>query len=178
MKKVLIITTSLRRNSNSEALALAFAEGARSAGNDVEVVSLKDKKLAFCKGCFACQNIGHCVIDDDANAIADKMEQAEVIVWATPVYYYGMSGQMKTLIDRANSLYSRPYKFNKVYLLATATENESFTPEGTVKGVQGWVDCFDDVEFADTLFVGDVTDPNDIQGNPGVKKAFDLGARV
>lgn len=49
MKKVLIITTSLRRNSNSEALALAFAEGARSAGNDVEVVSLKDKTLAFCK---------------------------------------------------------------------------------------------------------------------------------
>ncbi len=178
MKKVLIITTSLRRNSNSEALALAFAEGARSAGNDVEVVSLKDKTLAFCKGCFACQNIGHCVIDDDANAIADKMEQAEVIVWATPVYYYGMSGQMKTLIDRANSLYSRPYKFKKVYLLATATENESFTPEGTVKGVQGWVDCFDNVEFTDTLFVGDVTDPNDIQGNPGVKKAFDLGATV
>ena len=107
MKKVLIITTSLRRNSNSEALALAFAEGARSAGNDVEVVSLKDKTLAFCKGCFACQNIGHCVIDDDANAIADKMEQAEVIVWATPVYYYGIQeGLFACNGDRERILYA------------------------------------------------------------------------
>ena len=175
MKKVLIITTSMRNNSNSEQLALSFAEGAKSAGCDVEVVALKDKSIAFCKGCLACQKLGRCVIGDDANAVTDKLEQAEVVVWATPIYYYEMSGQMKTMIDRANPLYNRPYKFKKVYLLATATEDESYVPDGAIKGVQGWVDCFEGVEFVQTLFVGGVTNPGDIKGNQALAKAFAMG---
>ena len=106
------------------------------------------------------------------------MLNADVICWATPVYYYSVSGQMKTLIDRANSLYSSNYKFREVYLLLTATENESFTKEGAIKACQGWVDCFDNVELKDTLFVGDVTDPNDILNNPLLDKAYELGKNV
>lgn len=103
-KQVLIISTSLRKNSNSEALADAFAKGAQSAGNHVEQVTLRDKALAFCKGCLACQTTGNCVIKDDAVSITEKMCSADVIVFATPIYYYEMSGQMKTLLDRANPL--------------------------------------------------------------------------
>ena len=66
-KKVLIISTSIRPNSNSELLANAFADGARESGNVVELVSLKDKAISFCKGCLACQKLGRCVINDDAN---------------------------------------------------------------------------------------------------------------
>lgn len=87
-KKVLIISTSIRPNSNSEILANAFADGARTSGNEVELISLKNKTIDFCKGCFACQKLGHCVIKDDANAITEKMLNADVIVWATPIYYY------------------------------------------------------------------------------------------
>ena len=116
-KKVLVISTSIRSNSNSEKLAEAFADGAKAAGNEVELISLKNKTIAFCKGCLACQQTGHCVIKDDANAIADKMLEADVIAWATPIYYYEMSGQMKTMIDRANSLFPKDYKFQDVYLL-------------------------------------------------------------
>ena len=123
-KKVLVISTSIRGNSNSEKLAEAFADGAKAAGNEVELVSLKDKTIAFCKGCLACQQTGHCVIKDDANAIADKMLEADVIAWATPIYYYEMSGQMKTMIDRANSLFPKDYKFRDVYLLTAAAEDE------------------------------------------------------
>ncbi|MBE6529184.1 MAG: flavodoxin family protein [Ruminococcaceae bacterium] len=178
MSKILIISTSLRSGSNSDILAQAFSGGAKSVGHDVETVSLRGKNLSFCRGCLACQKLGHCVIDDDANGITDKMEQADVIVWATPIYYYEMSGQMKTMIDRANPLYSRDYKFKKVYLLATATENESYVPEGAMKGVQGWVDCFDGVEFVKTLFVGGVTSPKEIEGNENLSKAYALGASV
>lgn len=178
MKKVLIITTSLRQNGNSDVLAQAFSDGAKASGNLVETVSLKNKNLNFCKGCLACGKLGRCVIDDDANAIAEKMLDSDVIVWATPVYYYSMSGQMKTLIDRVNSLYYKDYKFRKVYLLATATEDEPYTVEGTKKGVQGWVDCFDGVEFSGTLFVGGVTGPADIKGNEKLKDAFNLGKRI
>ena len=178
MKKVLIISTSLRANSNSYLLAEEFKRGAIESGNEVELVSLKDKSIAFCKGCLACQKIEHCVISDDANAITEKMEVADVIVWATPIYYYEMSGQMKTMIDRANPLYSKDYRFKSVYLLSTATENESYVPEGAIKGVSGWVDCFEGVTLKDTLFVGGVTDPGDIRGNEGLKKSYELGKNV
>jgi len=178
MKNILIISTSLRNNSNSYILATKFMEGAKKAGNNVELISLQNKNISFCKGCFACQKLGKCIIKDDANQIVEKMLNADVICWATPVYYYSVSGQMKTLIDRANSLYSSNYKFREVYLLLTATENESFTKEGAIKACQGWVDCFDNVELKDTLFVGDVTDPNDILNNPLLDKAYELGKNV
>ena len=138
-KKVLVISTSIRSNSNSEKLAEAFADGAKAAGNEVELISLKNKTIAFCKGCLACQQTGHCVIKDDANAITDKMLEADVIAWATPIYYYEMSGQMKTMIDRANSLFPKDYKFRDVYLLTAAAEDEPDVDEGAVHGLKGWI---------------------------------------
>lgn len=113
-KKVLVITSSLRANSNSDLLAEAFVNGAKEAGNQVDIVSLKDKTIAFCKGCLACLKTGACVIKDDAIEITNKMHDAEVIVFATPIYYYEMAGQMKTLLDRANSLYDSDYKFQDI----------------------------------------------------------------
>ena len=87
-KKVLIVSTSIRPGSNSEILANAFADGAKASGNEVEIVSLRDKTIGFCRGCFACQKLGHCVIKDDANEITEKLLDAQVVVWATPIYYY------------------------------------------------------------------------------------------
>ena len=92
-KKICVIKTSLRLNSNSDQLADAFIQSAKESGNDVIEISLKDKKIAFCKGCLSCQKLGHCVIDDDANIITEKIKQADVVVWVTPIYYYEMSGQ-------------------------------------------------------------------------------------
>ena len=99
-KNVLVISTSPRRNGNSKLLADAFANGARQAGNSVENISLHDKTICFCKGCLSCQKSQRCVIHDDADTIAQKMRAADVLVFATPIYYYGMSGQMKTMLDR------------------------------------------------------------------------------
>ena len=124
-KKVLVISTSLRNNSNSEALADAFVKGAKEAGHRVEKVSLREKSIGFCKGCLACLKVGDCVIKDDAIQIAEKMHDTEVIAFATPIYYYEMSGQMKTLLDRANSLYGSDYRFEDIYLLSSAAEDEA-----------------------------------------------------
>ncbi|MFR8546601.1 MAG: flavodoxin family protein [[Clostridium] scindens] len=104
-KNILIISTSLRKGSNSEMLADEFMRGAKEAGHQAEKISLRDKRVGFCKGCLTCQKTGCCVIQDDAIAIAEKMRTADVIAFATPIYYYEMSGQMKTLLDRANSLF-------------------------------------------------------------------------
>ena len=178
MKKVLIITTSLRNGSNSDMLAAAFKDGAVSAGNSVETVSLKGKAIGFCKGCFACQKIGKCVINDDANEITDKIAAADAVVWATPVYYYEMSGQMKTMIDRANSLFSRERNFKDVYLLATADDASSSTIDGAMKGLDGWIKCMKGSRFAGSVFVGGIESAGEIEGNIGLKKAFDLGKGV
>ena len=93
-KKVLIISSSPRKGGNSETLAAAFAKGTREAGNRVETVYLREKQVGFCKGCLACLKLGHCVIQDDAVEIAAKMHDANVLVFATPVYYYCVSGQL------------------------------------------------------------------------------------
>lgn len=176
MKKVVIISTSLRANSNSDAMAKAFGEGAKSAGHEVSLISLAGKKIDFCRGCLACLKLGECVIKDDAIAIAEQVLEADVVVWATPIYYFEMSGQMKTLIDRMNSLYAKDFKFREVYLLSAAADDEEGVDEKAIGGVQGWIDCFKGVELKGTLFCGGVTDPGEIAGNKAIEDAFQMGA--
>ena len=177
-KRVLIVTASLRPNSNSDALAAAFAEGARTAGHTVESVSLKGKAIGFCTGCMACQKTERCVIRDDAAALAEKVGAADVVVFATPVYYYGLSGQLKTLLDRCNPLFPADYRFREVYLLATAADAEESAVEGSVRGMEGWVACFERARLAGTVFAGGVDAPGEIQGPPSLRVAADLGAAI
>ena len=177
-KKVLILSSSPRKGGNSETLAAAFAKGALEAGNQVETVYLREKQYGFCKGCLACQKLGHCVIKDDAVEIAAKMHDADVLVFATPVYYYSVSGQLKTMLDRANPLFGTDYAFTKAYLLATAAEDEPETLAGSEKAVQGWVDCFDRCEMAGTVFAGGVTDVGEIAGHPALEKAHQMGKKI
>lgn len=80
MKTVLIISTSPRKGGNSEILADAFAKGAREAGHQAEKICLYDKSISFCKGCLVCQKTQRCVIRDDADVIARKMKNADVLV--------------------------------------------------------------------------------------------------
>ena len=176
-KKVVVISTSIRANSNSEALAESFVNGALSTGNDVDFISLKDKKIEFCKGCLACQNIGKCVINDDAAEIMDKVLDAEVVVWATPIYYYEMSGQLKTMLDRLNPLYPSDYAFTEVYFLSSAAEDEDSVPERAVNGVEGWVECFEKANFAGTVFMGGVTAPGEKPDHPALEEAREMGRK-
>lgn len=177
-KAVLVISTSPRKNGNSDALADAFIRGAQQAGNQVEKINLYDKTIGFCKGCLTCQSTQRCIINDDASAIAQRMLTADVIVFATPIYYYGMCGQMKTLLDRANPLYSADYRFRDIYLLAAAAEEDEHTVDGAVTGLQGWIDCFEKARLAGTVFAGGVTAVGEIQNHPALEKALELGQHV
>ncbi len=174
MKKVIVISTSLRHGSNSDMLADKFVEGAKAAGNEVEKISLVGKNIQFCKGCFGCQKLGRCVIDDDVNNIMAKVIQADVVCWATPIYYYEMSGQMKTLIDRMNAMYEQDYHFRDVYLLTTAAEDETETP----KRAEIWIDCYPKSHLAEHLFCGGVNDAREIEGNDKLREAFELGKKI
>ncbi|MBR4131952.1 MAG: flavodoxin family protein [Oscillospiraceae bacterium] len=164
MSKVLVISTSLRARSNSDILTERLIAGARDAGHEVEHISLKGKEIRFCIGCLACQKTQRCVQKDDAVEIAEKVKNADTLVFATPIYYYEMSGQMKTLLDRLNPLYPSDYRFRKVYMLSVATEDEDYVPEKAISGLQGWVDCFEKAKLAGTLFCGGISDAGEASG--------------
>ena len=177
-KHVLMISTSPRKGGNSDTLADEFVRGVREAGNDVEKISLCDKTIGFCKGCLTCQETGRCVIHDDADVITRKMLTADILAFATPVYYYGMCGQMKTMLDRANPLYSADYRFRDIYLLAAAAEENEHTVDGTVTGLQGWIDCFEKARLAGTVFAGGVASVGEIRNHPALKKAYEMGKYI
>ena len=170
-KKVIVLSTSLRSSSNSELLAKSFVEGAKESGNEVEFITLKNKDIHFCIGCLACQKTGHCVI-------MDSVLNADVVVWATPIYYYEMSGQMKTLIDRLNPMYFKDYKFRDVYLLATAAEEGDEVFEKVITGLNGWIDCFEKTSIKGTVLCGGVSSGGDISSNDKLKEAYNLGSHV
>jgi multimeric flavodoxin WrbA len=138
-------------------------------------VSLADKQIAFCRGCFACQKTGKCIINDDAVQITEKIAGAEVVVWATPIYYYEMTGQMKTMIDRANALFVKDYKFRDIYMLSAAAEEDASAFERAITGLKGWIACFPESRFAGSVFAGGVTDKGDISGHKALDEAYDLG---
>lgn len=176
--KVVILSTSPRKNSNSEALAEAFAKGAVEAGNEVEIIRMREKNYRFCTGCFACQKTGKCVIKDDMAEIVPKMEQADVLVFATPIYYYEMSGQMKTLLDRANPLFVADYRFRDVYFLSSAAEDEEYVPQRAQSGLEGWIACFEKARLAGSVFGGGVTEAGEIEGSPALTEAFEMGRAI
>ena len=159
-------------------LAEKFAEGAKAAGNEVENISLVGKNIQFCKECMACQKMGRCVIKDDVNDIMAKVLNTDVVVWATPIYYYEMSGQMKTLIDRMNAMYEQDYQFRDVYLLTTAAEDEEETPKRAETGLTGWIDCYPKSRLTGTLFCGGVNDAREIEGNPKLQAAYEMGKSI
>ena len=167
MKKVLIITSSLRGRSNSDILAAAFAEGAREAGHEVTEISLKGKTVGFCRGCLACQKTGRCVIADDARPICDAVKDADVLVFASPVYYYSISGQLKTLLDRLNPLFAADYAFREVYFLSSAAEDSEEAAENPKTAVQA--------RLAGCVFCGGVSAPGEAAGTQAAEKARAMG---
>ena len=106
------------------------------------------------------------------------MHDADVLAFATPIYYYEMSGQMKTLLDRANPLFGGDYKFTDIYILTSAAENEPEVPARAISGLEGWIECFDRARLAGSVFAGGVTAPGEIKDHPSLEAAYDMGRNI
>lgn len=179
MKNVLVISSSLRKDSNSEALAKALAKGAEAAGNQVEVISLRGKDIRFCRGCMACQRTQRCVLKDDAPALVEKVGKADVLVFATPIYYYEMSGLMKTFLDRCNPLFPSDYAFRQVYLVAAAADSGKSAMDGAVTGISGWVSCFEKASLAGVIRGTSLYEPGAAKKAEAIlQEAYDMGAAI
>ena len=140
IKNVLIISASFRPNSNSHALCQEVAKGVKAAGNKAEVIRLKDREIGFCTGCYACQKTGTCAIKDDAKKVIDKMMAADVIVLASPVYFYSISAQLKALFDRTVVVY--PNLTNKkFYFILTMADTNRKMFDGVLAAMRSFLAC-------------------------------------
>ena len=174
-KKVYIVSSTPRKNGNSEILANEFARGAEEAGNIVTKINIRDIDLKFCIGCLYCQSHEKCVLSDEMNALYADVQSADVLVFATPIYYYEMSGQLKTFLDRLNPLYPRKNHFKDVYLLATAADGDDSAMDGAVKGIQGWIDCFNGVRLAGVVRGTNAGDIGTIVETHAPRHAYEMG---
>ena len=178
-KKVLIISTTRRKNGNSAVLAQEFALGARDAGHEVEYVSLADKSINLCIGCFACTATEKCFMNDDASATVEKMRYADVVVFATPIYSNQMCGSMKTLLDRTNPIYPVDYCFREIYLLTTAAVDDEKVPDGAVTGIQNWIDCFSKSELKGVIRGVGINAIGEAEKHPELlAKTYEMGKNV
>ncbi len=178
VKKVLILSSSPRRNGNSDSLANEFMRGAIDAGNVVEKIFLRDKSIHPCLGCSVCsKDKKPCPQKDDAAEIIEKMLQADTIVMATPVYFYSMSAQMKTLIDRCCGPYTE-MKNKDFYFLATAAEDDPSIMDRIIVSFKGFLDCLENPTIKGSVFCGGVWLSGEINGKPALKEAYEMGQSI
>lgn len=178
-KQILMVSSSYRKEGNSETLSKEFKQGAEDAGNKIEIIYLRNLYMEFCKGCMACQKTGKCVIQDDIVNSINLVKNADVLVFATPIYYYSMSGQLKTFLDRMNPLYVQEFKKKEVYLIASAADENSEAIDGALKEVEGWSKCFDDIKLVGVIRgvncnqIGEVKNKKEL-----LQEAYEMGRNV
>jgi multimeric flavodoxin WrbA len=130
-------------------------------------------------GCLLCQQTQKCVINDDVESILNKVKSADAIVFAMPIYYYEMSGQMKTLLDRLNPLFPSDYNFRDIYMIATAADENEKAADIAVKGLEGWIECFDKAKLSGVLLATGVTAVGDLDKHENIiRKAYEKGLSI
>ena len=176
MKKVLAIVSSPRKGGNSELLVDEFVKGAKEAGNTVEKVCLREKKIAPCLACEAClRNGGTCVQKDDMAEVLAKLIDADVIVLSTPVYYYSVCAQMKAMIDRSLPIGADGGKMkNKEFYFITTAADAPHAMERTMNDLQGYADCIPGSVVKGKVY-GQAFAVGEIKENPVMKEAYTLG---
>ena len=160
-KKVLILSASPRKGGNSDLLCDQFAKGAEEAGHSVEKIRVQEQKINPCLACYGCRGTGICVQKDGMAAILEKMVEADVLVLATPVYFYSMDGQLKTLIDRTLPRYTE-IRDKEVYLIATAAAGKG-AMERTIDSMRGFTDCLPGAQVKGVIYGSGVYQKGEVQ---------------
>ena len=177
-KKVLLISASPRKGGNSDTLCEQFMKGAADAGKLVEKLRLAELKIDYCSACYACKKLGHCVKQDDMQLVLEKMAESDVIVLATPVYFYTMSAQLKTMIDRTLGGAKDPRLGNKeFYIIATAADSKA-EMERTVDGIRGYLECLPGAKEMGVIYGAGAWQLGDILQNPAMQEAYTAGKNV
>lgn len=176
-KNILIISSSPRKGGNSDLLCDAFMTGALSSGHRVEKVRLAEKDIRYCRGCGVCNNDKPCPQKDDMAELLEKLVSVDVIVLATPVYFYTLAAQMKTFIDRTVTRYQE-IRDKEFYFIVAAAEEEKPAMERTIECFRGFLDCLDGAVEKGTVYGTGAWQMGDIHKTPALSQAKVMGAAV
>lgn len=178
MKNILILSSSPRKGGNSDTLCDEFMRGATEAGHTAEKIFLRDKTIHYCTGCSTC-SLHHkpCPQQDDMAEILEKMLAADIIVMATPVYFYTMSAQMKTLIDRCCGLYTEMVS-KEFYFIVAAAEDDQPKMVRTIDTFQGFLDCLEGAAIKGVVYGLGAWHVGDIKDNPAMDEAYVMGNKI
>lgn len=174
-KKIFIISASPRRGGNSDLLCDRFAAGAREAGHQVEKICLREQRIHYCLGCGVCNTSHQCIQKDDMKALLEKMVQADVVVLATPVYFYSMNGQLKTFIDRTVPRYEE-ISGKDFYFILTAADTEKKNLHRTLEALRGFTeDCLPHSREKGIIYGTGAWQAGEIKNTPAWQEAFAAG---
>ena len=175
-KNILIISSSARLGGNSDTLCDQFLAGAQAAGHRAEKIRLAELEIGFCRGCYACEKLGRCVQQDDMAALIEKLQAADVIVLASPVYFYTICARLKNFIDRTVAIY--PYKgfADKSWqFIITAAEDDPAAMQHALGDFQGFMECMEEPVILEPICGLGAWNLGDIKSHPAMQQAFDAG---
>jgi len=175
-KRVLIISSSPRKGGNSDTLADEFARGAEAAGNAVDKIFVCDMDIGYCTGCGSCFDKKPCPQGDDMPGILEAMIAADVIAMATPIYFYGINAQMKTLIDRCCARYEE-ISGKEFYFLMSAADEALPDRVRTIEGFRAFIYCLDRSKEKGAIYGVGAFRPGEID-EKFKKQAFEMGSAV
>lgn len=177
-KKVLILSGSPRKGGNSDLLCDEFLRGALESGHEAEKLRVAEKHIGYCRACYYCrQSGGKCAIQDDMEDVLQKMIDADVIVLASPVYFYAIDAQLKAVIDRtvARWLEVRDKEF---YYIVTMADEGPASAETTLACFRGYADCVQGAREMGVICGAGVYEKGTIQGTPAMRKAYEMGKAI
>ena len=179
MKKVLILSGSPRKRGNSDILCDEFMRGVLDAGNTVEKIRVAEKQISPCRGCYFCRTSGgKCIMQDDMPDLLQKIIDCDVLVLSSPVYFYSVCAQLKTVIDRTVARWHELAN-KELYYIATAEDTDENTLDTTLACFHGFAMCIDGYEEKGTLYGKGVAEKGEVVNRPELMTiAYEMGNSV
>lgn len=178
MKNLLILSASGRNGGNSDLLCEQFAAGAAEAGHSVMKIRISEKSFSGCIGCKTCrQNGGACIQEDDMKEILERMLAADVIVLASPVYFYSINGQLKQLIDRTYSQVANMACKEFYYILTCSGPGKQYL-DTAIETLRGFVRCLPEAKECGIVYGYGAAEKGDIKTSSAMQEAFEMGRQI
>lgn len=177
-KKVLILSGSPRKGGNSDLLCDEFMRGAMESGNQAEKIRVAEKKIAHCSACYYCtSHEGACVLKDDMADILQKIIDTDVLVLASPVYFYSINAQLKTVIDRTVARWTE-VKDKDFYYIVTMADKGLASADTTLACFRGYADCFEGITEKGVIIGSGAYEMGEIKNSQALAKAYAMGKAV
>ena len=155
-----------------------FMRGAADAGNGVEKIRIAEKKIGYCSACYCCRTSGGvCAKKDDMAKILQKMIDADVIVLASPVYFYSIAAQLKAVIDRTVARWTE-VKNKEFYYIVTCADDEKESQERTLECFRGYADCVEGAMEMGVICGAGVYKPGEVRNTPAFAEAYEMGKSI